>query len=295
MDIQIENLAFRYGSFGGHDKQVLDGINLTIRTGEFLALVGPSGSGKTTLMQHLTGLLQPTRGTIRLAGRDLWSKKTNRQAIRTQIGLVFQFPESQFFEETVFADVSFGPRNLGLSDAEVASRVEEAITSVGLDFERYRDRAAFRLSEGEKRRIAIAGILAMQPEVLVLDEPTAGLDAAGITAVSRILQAFHARGKTVLLISHDMNLISRLVQRIVLLADGRIVFDGNKRELFQQTELLSQAGLPLPRVARLAATLYEKGWIESPELDSMEKIKASLSRRLHQNEKLFRNQPLAEK
>jgi len=291
MDIQLENLSFRYDSFGGGQRQVLSGINLTIRSGEFLALVGPSGSGKTTLMQHLTGLLKPTRGSIRIDGNDLWSKQTDRYRIRSKIGLVFQFPESQFFEETVFADVAFGPRNLGLSDAEVEERVNQAVTRVGLDLGRYRNRAPFRLSEGEKRRIAIAGILAMQPEVLVLDEPTAGLDAAGILAVSRILEDFHAEGKTVLLISHDMNLISRLTERIVLLSDGSILFDGNKHELFQKTELLSQAGLPLPRIVRLAAMLYKKGWIQSPELDSIEKIKNAM----HQNEKLFRNQPLAEK
>lgn len=292
MDIQLENLSFRYDSFGGGDKQVLDGVDLTIRSGEFLALVGPSGSGKTTLMQHLTGLLKPTRGRVRIDGIDLWSQKANRQAVRTKIGLVFQFPESQFFEETVFSDVGFGPRNLGLSDSEVAARVEDAIDRVGLEFVRYRDRTPFRLSEGEKRRIAIAGILAMQPEALVLDEPTAGLDSAGIQAVIRILEDFHAEGKTVLLISHDMNLINRLVNRIVLLLDGRILFDGDKKSLFQQSELLSRAGLPLPRIVRLTSMLYEKGWIASPELDSIEEITNAISVGMG---KLFRNKPVAEK
>lgn len=285
MDIQIENVSFRYDSFGSSGKKVLDNINLTIRPGEFLALVGPSGSGKTTLMQQLTGLLKPTQGSIRIDGQNIWDKKANLHEIRTKIGLVFQFPESQFFEETVFADVAFGPRNLGLSEPEVAERVADAIARVGLEFERYRDRTPFQLSEGEKRRIAIASLLAMQPEMLVLDEPTAGLDYAGIQAVIRILTQFHAEGKTVLLISHDINLINAITNRIVLLADGCILFDGNKSLLFQNSELLHRAGLPLPRVVRLAALLQKKGWLENADLDSIEQIKTELSERLQQSEK----------
>ncbi len=246
MNLQIQNLSFRFSSFGSSAKPVLNNINLEIHKGEFLALVGPSGSGKTTLMQHLTGLLKPESGQILVNEQNIWEKGFSFTELRRKIGLVFQFPETQLFEDSVYKDVAFGPRNLGFPENEVCDRVKDAIQNVGLDFNKYKNRIPFRLSEGEKRRVAIAGVLALQPEFLVLDEPTAGLDYLGVQAVTGLLQGYHAQGKTILLISHNLDLVAALVARVVVISGGEIQFDGLKSELFQNQSLLHSIGLSIP-------------------------------------------------
>lgn len=286
MNIRLENLYFTYKSLGASSEYALEDISLHISEGEFLALVGPSGSGKTTLMQHLTGLLKPDQGRILVDGLDIFAKESSLPQIRRRIGLVFQFPETQLFEETVYDDVAFGPRNLGLSPDETNLRVEEAMCSVALDFEKYKSRSPMRLSEGEKRRVAIAGIVAMKPEFLALDEPTAGLDPHGVQAVIKILRNLHAQGKSVLLISHNLDLVSALVERIVLLKEGKIWFDGHKRELFRNDQILESLGLALPRAQQVVKTLKRMGLLNSTELYSLQEIQNELAKNLKTNNKI---------
>jgi energy-coupling factor transport system ATP-binding protein len=280
MRIQIENLSFRYKSFGAPAALALNNINLDINEGEFLAIVGPSGSGKTTLIQHLTGLLKPDTGRVLIDGTDLWAKTTSHTEIRRRIGLVFQFPETQLFEDSVYDDVAFGPRQLGLSEDEIHRRIIHALAAVELDFDQYKDRSPINLSEGEKRRVAIAGVLAIEPEVLVLDEPTAGLDAPGLRAVVNILQRYHEQAKTILIVTHNLELVAALAQRVVLVSEGRIEFDGPKAELFQNGHLLESTGLGLPRLFQIIRSLQQKGWLDSDEVYSIQGIKQSLSKNL---------------
>ncbi|MFQ5650483.1 MAG: ATP-binding cassette domain-containing protein [bacterium] len=276
MHIRIENLTFRYTSLGARPEPALRDVNLDIRAGEFLALVGLSGSGKTTLMQHLTGLLKPDSGRVLVDGQDLAHKQTSLTAVRRRIGLVFQFPESQFFEDTVFDDVAFGPRNLGLPERDVRRRVQEALQSVALNFEEYKTRSPFQLSDGEKRRAAIAGVLALEPECLALDEPTAGLDLNSMHAVTSVLQACHARGATIVLISHNLDWVASVVKRVVILKQGRVHFDGTKESLFANPTVLQQAGLSLPRTRLLVEFLKQRGWLNTDRLYTLDEIKQAL-------------------
>lgn len=287
MHIQIENLSFRYKSLGSPPDYVLQDINLQVQQGEILAMVGPSGSGKTSFMQQLTGLLKPDRGRVLVDGEDIHGKGFSLSRLRRRIGLVFQFPETQLFEETVFDDVAFGPRNLGLSEQVIADRAKESMQKVGLEFEKFKQRSPFRLSEGEKRRAAIAGVLALQPECLVLDEPTAGLDPRGAQAVTNILTELHTAGKSVLVISHNLDWIASFVNRIILIHKGQIRFDGNKGNLFQERSILESAGLLLPRVQHLVNLLKQKGWIQSESLYSVPDIQAELAKTLHKETESF--------
>lgn len=245
-----------------------------------MALVGPSGSGKTTLLQHLTGLLKPEKGRILVDGQDIWAKGFSLTNLRKRIGLVFQFPETQLFEETVYKDVAFGPMNLGFDESGIADRVRTAIENVGIDFETFKNRSPLHLSEGEKRRVAIAGVLALQPEFLALDEPTAGLDHSGVEAVANILKNYHRQGKTVLLISHNLDLVISLVHRIIVIKDGTIQFDGHKNELFQDDKILQSVGLSLPRTLVLVKILKQKGWLNSSAIYSVDDVKRELAQNL---------------
>ncbi|MFQ5674258.1 MAG: ATP-binding cassette domain-containing protein [bacterium] len=280
MHLQIENLSFQYDFFGTRSNPVLRNIHLNISQGDFIALVGSSGSGKTTLMQHLTGLLKPQEGRILVDGENIWAKHFDRSELRRKIGLVFQFPEAQLFEESVFSDIAFGPQNLGLSEKEVRKRVTEAMETVGLDPTSFRDRLPFNLSEGEKRRAAIAGVLAMQPLFLALDEPTAGMDHAGVNAIKHILQNYHRQGKTVLLISHNLDFVSALVQRLVVIHQGAILFDDDKDKLFDNPTLLKKAGLAIPRTKAVLDVLEQHGWVNSTKLYDLEDIKKALAAKM---------------
>jgi energy-coupling factor transport system ATP-binding protein len=239
---------------------ILD-VTTSIEVGTCTALIGPSGSGKTTLVQHLNGLLRPTHGRVVVSGRDLWKDgKADLRSIRQNVGLVFQFPELQLFEETVARDVAFGPTNLGWSEERIAESVRHALSAVQLDPERFMERNPFSLSGGEKRRVAIAGVLAMEPDVLVLDEPTAGLDPAGVRQISGILRELHTAGKTIILITHDMDLVATLTERAIVMEGGRIVLDGSVGEVFQQREALASLGVDLPATAIFAERLRREGW-----------------------------------
>ncbi len=290
MRLEVSDLWFRYKGVGASPEDVLQAIDLRVDEGEFLALVGASGSGKTTLMQHLTGLLRPDRGRVLVDGKELGEELSFAEA-RRRIGLVFQFPEAQLFEETLYADVAFGPRNLGLSQEEVHARVVSAFADVELDFERFKDRSPFTLSEGEKRRAAIAGVLAMQPELLVLDEPTAGLDHNGLLSVVQILRKLHAQGKSIVLISHDLELVAALVERIVVLQAGRIRFDGPRAKLLQDHRLMAQLDLTPPRTQRVVQALKRKGLVRNEDLYSLEEIKKEIARTCG----VIQNKPVVEK
>jgi len=248
MKIKVEKLNFAYKNIASKKQHALCDINLTIDDHEFIAIIGPTGSGKTTLAQHIAGLLQPDSGAVWIDNININDEKKYFAAIRKHIGLVFQFPESQLFEETVFSDVAFGPRNLGLSVQEVANRVQRSLMQVGLNFHEIRTRSPHHLSEGEKRRVAIAGVLAMEPQVIALDEPTACLDPKSVAAIENILQGLYDAGKTVILISHNIDFVFKLAQRIIIIYDGKIAFDNTKQKLLEQEDLIESVGLHQPRI-----------------------------------------------
>lgn len=273
MKIRIENLSFYYPSLS---TPTLSNINLEIKDNEFIGLIGPTGSGKTTLVQHLNGLLRPSRGRILIDDQDLWDKRTNLSEVRRRIGLVFQFPEVQFFESTVFDEVAFGPRNLNLPDSEIEARVERSLQQMDLDPQSFKHRSPFRLSEGEKRRLAIASVLAMDPEMLILDEPTAGMDHACITKLEKLIRKIFLSGKTIILISHDMDLIARSVNRVVVLNEGKIYFDGRKEEILTDEERLKAIGLNAPEITLLVKKLRNKGVNIKPDVFTIEEVKECL-------------------
>lgn len=235
-------------------------VTLSIEAGEFVGIIGPTGSGKSTLIQHFNALLRPTSGTIRVAGINLADARADLKSVRRLVGLVFQYPEHQLFEETVFEDVAFGPRNLGLDGDDVHDRVVEALRLVGVDSDQFGRRSPFSLSGGEMRRVAIAGVLAMRPQVLVLDEPAAGLDPRGKLEILGQIHALHReRGLTVVLITHSMDEAAQLTKRLVVLARGQIAMDGPAREIFQRSRELTALGLGVPSIADALLRLRQRG------------------------------------
>jgi energy-coupling factor transport system ATP-binding protein len=266
MSITIRNLSSIYSPGTPFEVRALDNVNLTIGEGEFIGLIGPTGSGKSTLVQHFNGLIRPSQGEVLVDGRDLADKTTDLREVRQRVGLIFQYPEHQLFEETVFADVAFGPKNQGVPEEELAERVNEALSLVGLDPATVGDRSPFELSGGQMRRVAIAGVLAMRPKVLVLDEPTAGLDPRGRDELLDQLQQLHRKGgMTVILVSHSMEDIARVATRLIVLHRGQIVADGTPRQVFSQGKMLMDVGLGVPQVTELMLALREKGY-EVPEV-----------------------------
>jgi energy-coupling factor transport system ATP-binding protein len=238
----------------------LRGVSLQINEGEFVGIIGPTGSGKSTLIQHFNGLLRPTSGKLHVAGMDLTNPRTDFAQLRHQVGLLFQYPEDQLFEETVAKDVGFGPRNLKLPESEVARRVDEALRLVGLDPMQFGSRSPFSLSGGEMRRVAIAGVLAMTPRVLVLDEPAAGLDPQGKEEILGQIRSLHAREKlTVILVTHSMDEAAILVQRLVVMNRGTVVMDGAVRDIFSRADELVAVGLGIPRITDLLVRLNRRG------------------------------------
>ncbi|RKD25408.1 energy-coupling factor transport system ATP-binding protein [Caminicella sporogenes DSM 14501] len=260
MSIIVENLTHIYNPKSPFETIALSNVNFTIERGEFVGLIGHTGSGKSTLIQHLNGLLKPTSGKILINGLDITSKDVKLNEIRKKVGLVFQYPEYQLFEETVFKDIAFGPINLGLSEKEINNRVREAITLVGLDYENIKDRSPFELSGGQRRRVAIAGVIAMKPEVLILDEPTAGLDPRGREEILKQIKELHDKYDiTVILVSHSMEDIARLADKIIVMDKGKIALIGSPREIFRQAAELEKIGLGIPQITYLVRKLREIG------------------------------------
>ena len=260
MIIKLENVSYIYNMNTPFEKKALDNINITINERDFIGLIGHTGSGKSTLVQHLNGLIKPTEGKVIVDGIDTKGSNENLLKVRQKVGLVFQYPEHQLFEETVYKDVAFGPINLGLDEDEVHKRVKTAIESVGLDFEKLKDRSPFELSGGQKRRVAIAGVLAMEPKVLVLDEPTAGLDPKGRDEIlGRIKKLYEEKNITIILVSHSMEDIAKLVNRIIVMHKGKVVMDGKTREVFKEAERLEEIGLGIPQVTTFMREFKKKG------------------------------------
>lgn len=252
-------------------------IDLEIEDGEFIGLIGHTGSGKSTLIQHLNGLLRPTSGTIIIDGMDIFGQEMDMKTLRQQVGLVFQYPEYQLFEETVYKDVAFGPQKLNLSDGEIDKRIRESMELVGLDFDEVKDRSPFELSGGQRRRVAIAGVLAMKPEVLILDEPAAGLDPRGKNEILSQIKTLHDRYKlTTILVSHSMEDIAKLVDRIVVMSKGSIVLVGTPREVFAQGDLLEEIGLDIPQIAKLMGGLRERGMNVPEDIYTIEEAKEAI-------------------
>ena len=277
MPIQIEHLTHTYMPGSPFAAVALHDVNLTIEDGELIGLLGHTGSGKTTLVQHLNGLVKATEGRIVVDGLDLTEKGVSLLEVRRKVGLVFQYPEYQLFEETVAKDIAFGPKNLGLAPDEIDRRVRHAMQQVGLDYDTIADVSPFDLSGGQMRRVAIAGVLAMQPKVLILDEPTAGLDPAGRRSSLNMIRDLHAAGGlTVIMVSHSMDDISTLATRLVVMSKGELVLTGTPREVFMQQELMQSIGLGIPQAAQLAHALRAEGYDLPEDLYTLDEVRAAI-------------------
>lgn len=260
MSIKVEHLTHIYDKGMPSESVALDDVSFTAEDGQFIGIIGHTGSGKSTLLQHLNGLLKPDEGTVTVGNVNITQPGISMVEIRKRIGLVFQYPEYQLFEETVAKDVAFGPKNLGLSETEIEERVKEAIELVGLDYETVKDRSPFELSGGQKRRVAIAGVVAMRPEVLILDEPTAGLDPKAHKDVLNMVEEVHRRtGNITIFVSHNMADIARLSDKILVIHNGKLVTKGSPKEVFSQKETLRSVGLDLPPVTEFTEGLRERG------------------------------------
>jgi len=260
MPIVLKDVSYVYMPGTPYERTALKDICLTVAEGEFIGVIGHTGSGKSTLVQHMNGLLKPTRGVVEVDGVNLAAKGDAARLARRKVGMVFQYPEHQLFEETVFDDVAFGPRNLGLPADEVEERVRLALDFVGLDFSAFAKRSPFRLSGGQMRRVAIAGVVALNPDYLILDEPSAGLDPRGRDEIfSEVVRLHETTGVTVVLISHNMEEVARLVKRLVVMHDGAISLDGPPREIFRHGAELKAAGVDVPGVTALMERLARRG------------------------------------
>lgn len=276
MPIKLEGLSHTYQGGSPFQSTALHDVNLVIEDRDLLALIGHTGSGKSTLAQHLNGLLQPTSGRVLLDGQDINEKSSDKRALRFAVGLVFQYPEHQLFEETVKKDIGFGPRNMGLGEAEVDARVREAMDKIGLPYDEIAEKSPFELSGGQMRRVALAGVLAMRPRILVLDEPTAGLDPRARDFLLNDVRRLHAEGTSVVMISHSMDDVARLATRVAVLEKGRLVMEGSPGEIFARVDRLSSMGLDVPQASRLRYLLAESG-IELPECYQLEELADSLA------------------
>ena len=277
MSIVIEHLNYVYMQGGPYETKALDDVSLTIHDGEFVGLIGHTGSGKSTLVQHLNGLILPTSGKITVDGMDLADKNTDKRAIRRRVGLVFQYPENQLFEETVEKDIAFGPKNLGLDEAEIDRRVRTAMRRVALDYDALAQRSVFELSGGQMRRVAIAGVLAMEPQTLVLDEPCAGLDPKGREEILGLISDLHREsGATIVMVSHSMDDVAALAERVIVMNHGCVAMDGTPREVFSKGEELRAIGLDVPQAVELAQKLREKGFDVPEGIYKIEEVRAAV-------------------
>ncbi len=260
MSIEVRDVCYVYEAGSPHSKAALDHVSLTIEKGEFIGIIGHTGSGKSTLIQHLNGLLKPTHGEILYDGVNILEHKENLRQLRQKVGLVFQYPEHQLFEMTIWKDVAFGPTNMKLPQEEISRRVESALSMVGISSDFYQ-KSPFELSGGQKRRVAIAGVLAMEPDYLILDEPTAGLDPMGRDAIlGKVMELHRELGMTAVLVSHSMEDVARYVNRILVMDEGRVKFDGEPRTVFSHREELEAMGLGVPQVTKLGSLLQNRGF-----------------------------------
>lgn len=281
MIMKINNLNYIYNPNTPFEKKALNNIDIEINEGEFIGLIGHTGSGKSTLVQHLNGLMKPTSGDIIIDGINITDKNSNLKLVRQKVGLVFQYPEHQLFEETVYKDIAFGPKNLGLNEKEISVRVKESMELVGLDFETLKDRSPFELSGGQKRRVAIAGVIAMKPKILVLDEPTAGLDPRGRDEIlGEIQKLYEKEGITIILVSHSMEDVAKLVNRILVMHRGKIAMDDKTREVFKRSDELEKLGLGVPQITKFMKNFKERGNDVKDTILTVEEAKEEIIRYL---------------
>lgn len=284
MSIKIENLTHIYMAKSPFEKKALDNVSLEIKDGEFLALIGHTGSGKSTLIQHINGLLKPSSGKIIVDNIDITSKEVKLTEIRKKVGLVFQYAEYQLFEETIEKDIAFGPKNLGLSEDEISDRVKRAMNIVGLDYEVYKDKSPFELSGGQKRRVAIAGVVAMEPKILILDEPTAGLDPKGRDEILGKIELLHKEyNMTIILVSHSMEDVAKVADRILVMDGGKCILDGPPKVIFKDVETLERVGLAVPQVTYLVRELRKKGFNISDDVFTLKEAKEEILKALKPN------------
>ena len=274
--IKVEGLRHVYSAGTPFERVAIDGISLTIEPGQLVGIIGHTGSGKSTFIQHLNALLQPTAGKVYCGGKDINADKYSRKAVKAQVGLVFQYPEYQLFEETVYKDIAFGPRNMKLGEDEIDARVREAADFAGVDEDLF-ERSPLELSGGQKRRVAIAGVIAMRPGVLVLDEPTAGLDPEGCRQIlANIMRYKEKTGSSVLIVSHNMDDVARLAERILVFSNGGIVMDGRPDEVFSQPEKLMEIGLSVPHATEIAMALRAHGVALPGAIYTHEQLRAAI-------------------
>ena len=274
--LKVEDLEYIYSAGTPFEHKALDKVSFSVERGEFIGIIGHTGSGKSTLMQQLNGLLKPTSGKVILDGKDIWTDKATTRQARFRVGLVFQYPEYQLFEETVYKDIAFGPKNMGLSSEEVDRRVREAAGFVGLTEEQL-NVSPFDLSGGQKRRVAIAGVIAMEPEVLILDEPTAGLDPVGREDILSNIQAYRkAKNATIMMVSHSMSDVARLTDRLLVMNGSRLAMDGTPEQVFAHAQELLEMGLDIPPVTRVFLRLRELG-LEVEPVFTLEQAAAALA------------------
>ncbi|MBE6054649.1 MAG: energy-coupling factor transporter ATPase [Clostridium sartagoforme] len=286
MSIKIENLVHVYMPKSPFEKVALDNVNIEVNDGEFVALIGHTGSGKSTLIQHMNGLLKPTSGKIIVDGDEITKDGFKLTNIRKKVGLVFQYPEYQLFEDTIEKDIEYGPRNLGLEQEEITRRVKAAMKMVGLDYEVYRNKSPFDLSGGQKRRVAIAGVIAMEPKVLILDEPTAGLDPKGRDDILEQIKKLHDEYKmTIILVSHSMEDVGKLAERIIVMNKGKVALEGVPSKVFKEVDALEEIGLAVPQVTYLMRALKAKGFDVSDEVYTINQGKEELLRILKEYKK----------
>ena len=284
--MKLKKVSYVYSEGDAFEKKALDEISLEIPDGQFIGIIGHTGSGKSTLIQHLNGLLRATSGAIYYDGENIYQEGYDMRTLRSKVGLVFQYPEHQLFEVDVFSDACFGPKNLGLSKEEVEERAKKALTQVGLD-ESYYKKSPFELSGGQKRRVAIAGILAMHPQVLILDEPTAGLDPKGRDEIlDQVALLQKERKITVILVSHSMEDVARYVDRIIVVNDGKILFDDTPKQVFQHYKELESVGLAAPQVTYVVKSLKEKGWDIDTTATTVEEAKEAILLAIKKREKI---------
>ena len=270
--LEVKALTHTYSAGTPFEHKAIDNVDLEVMPGEFLGIIGHTGSGKSTLIQHLNGLLRPTDWQILLDGTDIWARPREIRKVRFQVGLVFQYPEYQLFEETVYKDISFGPKNMGLEGEEIDCRVRRAAAFAGID-EEMLEKSPFELSGGQKRRVAIAGVIAMEPKVLILDEPTAGLDPRGREAILAQLRSYHKqKGNTVILVSHSMEEIARNVDRIVVMSHSHKLMDGTPEEVFSRADELLQVGLDVPQVTKVAMELQKRGLLADSSVYTIDEL-----------------------
>lgn len=286
MSIKIENLTHVYMPKGPFEKVALDNISLEIKDGEFVTLIGHTGSGKSTLIQHINGLLKPTSGKIIIDGINITEPGIKLIDVRKKVGLVFQYSEYQLFEETIAKDIAFGPRNLGLSDDEIEERVIKSMEMVGLNYENYKDKSPFDLSGGQKRRVAIAGVIAMNPKTLILDEPTAGLDPKGRDDILTQIQKLHKDyGMTIILVSHSMEDVAKFAEKVIVMNAGKVALEGTPAEVFKEIDTLEEIGLGVPQITYLMRELKRRGFNVSDEIFTVEQAKQELLKVLAKDKK----------